>query len=436
MEAWSVHHLAQAATPVLGKPAAEHLKAYAQRLKRADLPVVFTLRHLSKIVGVDYSQLRASVERRREAANYHMFAIKKRSGGRRHIHAVAGELFKVQQFVNAEILQNLRPHQASFAFHAEGGIRACASEHCGARWLFQYDLKDFFYSISEADVYKIFAAAGYRPLLAFELARICTTTRLPEHLRSYLWPKRCFNNDDFLSTVRSPLLATFAEFVLSDDEINTTEGRVYDFVDISHRSLSDDDLTVYGELYKYKFYMERHGAMGVLPQGAPSSPMLSNLAARGLDEAFAAFADQHGLIYTRYADDLTLSAGGELPEGMSVGDIHRAVIGVIRKSGFRENPQKTRIAGPGSKKIVLGLLVDGSVPRLSKDTYKRIDRHLHATQKYGLVEVARHEKFDSPVGFYNHLAGLIAFVKDVDTARWEEFHERFLRLQTPMNKKI
>lgn len=383
MEIWSVHHLFQQATASLGKSAADDLKAYAQRLLRAGLPVIFTLRHLSKIVGVDYSLLRASIERRREAANYRMFAIKKRSGGRRHIHAVTGELLKAQQFVNAEILQKLKPHPASFAFHANGGIRACASVHCGARWLFQYDLKDFFYSVSEADVYKVFVKAGYRPLLAFEFARVCTTTRLPKHLKPYLRPKR------------------------------TTDG---------------------GGVYQ--FYGDRAHAMGVLPQGAPTSPMLSNFAARGLDEALTGIADAHGLAYTRYADDLTLSAGEDFLEDFSVGDIHRAVIGAIRRNGFRENPRKTRIAGPGSKKIVLGLLVDGAEPRLSKETFKRIDRLLHATLKYGLVDVSSHEKFDSPIGFYNHLAGLIAFVKDVDSARWSEFHEQFSRMPAPMSAGI
>lgn len=427
MDAWSVHHLSQAAVPILGKPAADHLKAYAQRLQRAGLPVVFTLRHLSKIVGVDYHLLRASIERRREGANYRMFAIKKRSGGRRHIHQVTGELFKAQQFVNAEILQKLKPHPASFAFHAEGGIRACASEHCGARWLFQYDLKDFFYSISEADVFKVFVGAGYRPLLAFELARICTTTRLPDHLQHHLWPRRRSKRHDLFEVGCRQDLATLLDE--AHDENGTEEWPWDD-------AFGDDAPSASGDLQKYRFYIERRGAMGVLPQGAPSSPMLSNLAAIGLDEVLANFADQHGLMYTRYADDLTLSAGGDLPEGMSVGGIQRAVIGAIRKSGFRENPKKTRIAGPGSKKIVLGLLVDGPVPRLSKDTYKRIDRHLHATQKYGLVEVASHEKFDSPIGFYNHLAGLIAFVKDVDTARWQVFHEQFSRIQTPMSTEI
>ena len=380
MEAWSVHRLSQKAAPILGQKSADDLKAYTQRLIRTGLPAIFTLRHLSKITEVDYSLLRASVERRREVANYGMFAIKKRSGGRRHIHAVTGGLFRTQQFINAEILQKLRPHPASFAFHADGGIRACASMHCDARWMFQYDLADFFYSVNEADVYTVFVDAGYRPLLAFELARLCTTTRLPEHLRHLLWPNRT--------------------------------------------NVSKQD---------YQFYLERSGAIGVLPQGAPTSPMLSNLAAVSLDNELTLYADQHGLVYTRYADDLTFSASEDLPKGLSVGDIHRAVIRSIRKNGFRENRKKTRVAGPGSRKIVLGLLVDGNTPRLSREMYKRIDRHLHAVHKYGLIEVAKHEGFDSSIGFHNHLTGLIAFVKDVDSVRWREFYERFTKISSPTN---
>lgn len=372
METWSVHRLFQQAIQSLDSQSADDLKAYAQRLIQTGLPVVFTLRHLSKITSIDYSLLRASVERRRESANYRMFAIKKRSGGRRHIHAVTGDLFRVQQFINSEILQKLSPHPASFAFHSSGGIRSCASMHCGARWIFQFDLRNFFYSVTEADAYAVFKDAGYRPLLAFELARLCTTTRLPENLREILWQDRCGTSSK-----------------------------------------------------NYKFYADISGRVGVLPQGAPTSPMLSNLAARRLDLMLAGYANKHKMVYTRYADDLTISASGNLPKGASVGDIQSAVICMIRKSGFRENCNKTRIAGPGSKKIVLGLLVDGDSPKLSKEMYKRIDRHLHAAQKYGIIKVAKHEGFDSPIGFHNHLSGLIAFVKDVDSVRWREFNERF-----------
>lgn len=375
MEAWSVHHLFKQAEATLGAEKAHLLRQYAQKLARANLPVIFSLRHLSRITDVDYSVLRSTAERRRESANYHMFAIKKRSGGRRFIHAVSEHLFTTQQFINAEILQKLEPHPASFAFHPQGGIRKCAAMHCGARWIFQYDLQNFFYDVNEVDVFRIFQNIGYRPLLAFELARICTTTRLPEHLKGLLWPAR----GNFRKT--------------------------------------------------YAFYDVHTGAIGVLPQGAPTNPMLSNLAAIELDEKLTEYADQQGFVYTRYADDITLSSGN-LPDATSVGKINRSVIGIIRRCKFRENEKKTRVAGPGSKKVVLGLLVDGEHPRISKETYKRIDRHLHAILKYGLTEVASHEKFDSSYGFYNHLAGLISFVKDVDKARWIEFSERFSRVPT------
>ena len=174
-------------------------------------------------------------------------------------------------------------------------------------------------------------------------------------------------------------------------------------------------------------YPDPRGLLGVLPQGAPTSPMLSNLAARKLDDLLVAFALEQGFVYTRYADDITISAV-RFPKQLTVADIRRNIVRRIRKAGFHENEKKTRIAGPGSKKLVLGLLVDGPQPRLSKETYRRIDRHLHAAQKYGIPQTSAHEGFDSAFGFINHLSGLIAFVKDVDTSRWVDFSFRFKRL--------
>lgn len=382
MEDWSVHHLHKAAELKLGASEAAQIRIYAQQLIRKKMPVIFTLKHLSMIAGVDYLALRRTVERRREAANYRMFAIKKRSGGRRFIHSVTEPLHRTQQFINSEILQKIEPHPASFAFHSSGGVRRCAEVHCGARWIFSFDLADFFFKISEVKAYEIFHKVGYRPLLAFELARICTTTRLPKKLHYLLR-----NTDNAWCQ-------------------NENWG-------------------------KYQIYSRHAYSIGVLPQGAPTSPMLSNLAALKLDVALTEFADKYGFSYTRYADDLSISSCSDLPSSLSVARICRIVIGIIRKCGFEENQKKTRIAGPGAKKIVLGLLVDGPTPRISKETYKRIDRHLHAIQKYGFAEVAAHEKFDSPIGLYNHIHGLISFVKDVDPKRWDEFNCQLLAMPAP-----
>lgn len=374
MEAWSVHHLFDKAQEKLGSETAIELRKYAQRLMTVRLPVVFSLGHLAEITHTEYQFLRDTVRRKREATNYKMFAVMKRSGGRRFIHAVSSQLISVQKFINEEILQKISPHPCSYAFHRSGGIRACAAAHCGARWLFQYDLANFFYDINEKDVLQIFDRLGYRSLLSFELARICTTTHLPKHLNRYIR---------------------------------------------SRNSRSDE-----GMPYKTSDFI------GVLPQGAPTSPMLSNLVAENLDIRISDFAGKNGFVYTRYADDLTLSASS-LPQKMSIGNIHRRIVGIIRSCGFRENQKKIRIAGPGSKKIVLGLLVDGERPRISKETCKRIDRHLYASEKFGIVQTAAHEGFDSAYGFHNHLSGLVAFVSDVDKEKGTEFKKRMERIPIP-----
>lgn len=378
MEAWSVHNLYQQAKRNLGTEATDSLWKYAQNLIHSNIPVIFSLRHLSKITDVDYSFLRSTVERKRESANYKMFAVKKRTGGRRFIHAVSGQLLEVQQFLNSELLQRIIPHPSSFAFHPNGGIRKCATLHCRARWLFQFDLQNFFHAINETDVFNVFHDIGYRSLVAFEFARICTTTRLPKHLNEMLFQK------------------------------------------VKHVKC-------------YNFYKDRTGAIGVLPQGAPTSPMLSNLVARKMDNLLAEYADRHGFVYTRYADDITISAY-ELPQGISIGNINRNVIGIIRRCQFKVNKKKTHVAGPGSKKLVLGLLVDGDRPRISRDTYKRIDRHLYASLKYGLLETSTHEGFESPYGFYNHISGLIAYVKDVDYDRWLKFKKQLEKIKVPWER--
>jgi RNA-directed DNA polymerase len=183
------------------------------------------------------------------------------------------------------------------------------------------------------------------------------------------------------------------------------------------------------EIIKFP-YPDEYGVMGVLPPGAPTSPMLSNLAARKLDESLDKYALDNGFVYTRYADDITISASN-LASARLVGKIQRNIIRRIRQSGFKENTKKTGVAGPGSKKTVLSLLVDGCAPRLSREMYRRIDRLLYASTKYDLEPTAAHEGFESAYGFYNHSSGLIAFVKDVDRKRWENFSVRFKQIMPP-----
>jgi RNA-directed DNA polymerase len=172
--------------------------------------------------------------------------------------------------------------------------------------------------------------------------------------------------------------------------------------------------------------------MGVLPQGAPSSPMLANLAARGLDESLSSFARDRGLVYTRYADDLTFSSIRD-SVGEDMRNIRRNITSLIRRSRFKVNVEKTRVARPGAKKLVLGLLVDGDNPRSSREMRHRVDRLLHAVVKYGLGPTAAHEKFESAIGLYNHLSGLMSFFKDVDRPMWQRYQLAYEQIPPPLN---
>lgn len=370
---WSTHHLVQNASLSLGEESAANLGVYISHLRERGVAPVATLGHLAQIVGVEYSFLRSTVQRNRERSNYKVFFIGKRNGGDRLIHSVTSKLFLIQRFVNDEILQKIQPHQASYAFHPSGGIRKCANVHCGARWLFSFDISNFFYQINEIDVYEIFREIGYTQLLSFELSRLCTTIYLPslKH-RKYLW------NKNF------------------------------------HTSKID-----------YSIYNNVSQRIGCLAQGSPTSPMLSNLAARGLDESLNDLAKRHGLVYTRYADDLVFSSGSELNRSSSVGRIRSEILNEVRGFNFEPNLKKTRIAGPGTRKVVLGLLVDGPEPRLTKAFRKKIERHLYIATKFGIKDAAEHEKFRSAHGYYNYIRGLIGYVKDVDETRWNKYKQQF-----------
>lgn len=95
---------------------------------------------------------------------------------------------------------------------------------------------------------------------------------------------------------------------------------------------------------------------GRLPMGAPTSPVLSNLACRNLDETLMTFAQAQGWVYTRYADDLSFSAKLEITDVQIT-----ALRQQITSFGFQINEKKLRLYAPDDTKIVTGLLVTNKV---------------------------------------------------------------------------
>lgn len=117
---------------------------------------------------------------------------------------------------------------------------------------------------------------------------------------------------------------------------------------------------------------------GHLPQGSPASPVLSNWVFVPTDEALLAIANELGVRYTRYADDLVFSGLDAPPP-----EIQSRVRGTVTGAGWTIADDKEHLASLPARLKVHGLLVHGPRPRLTKGYRNRIRafRHLHKANK-------------------------------------------------------
>lgn len=347
-----------------------------------NLPSILSLNHLAKRTGVEYEWLRGFVMRRSMDGggpidSYDKFSIRKRSGGRRFIHVPTPKLMHTQRWINEHILKNLPLHPASHAFSRGNSIQKCATRHCGAKWLIKIDIADFFGSISEIQVFRVFNSLNYQPLVAFELARLCTV--------GTSWPSRRSMLPQWRTRKVNKSIPTY------------------------HREL-----------------------LGYLPQGAPTSPLLANLVMQGCDQSLQVLAQRFGLAYTRYSDDLGFSTKNKSFGRTQARKFIFEAYKILSQSGFRPRLRKTTIVPPGGKKVILGLNVDSEMPRMSKSMRDRIRQHLYFLEKLGPVEHAINREFDSVWGLKAHLRGLIDFANMIEEDFAKSSLEKFNAIDWPV----
>lgn len=120
---------------------------------------------------------------------------------------------------------------------------------------------------------------------------------------------------------------------------------------------------------------ERH-----LPQGAPTSPMLSNILSRRMDKGLSKIAENLGFVYTRYADDLTFSAAETDAE---INKLFGQIRHVIKAQGFVVNENKTRILRRGRQQEVTGIVINDKIS-LDRKTLRKFRAVLHQAENKGL----------------------------------------------------
>lgn len=277
------------------------------------------------------------------------------SGAIRVLEAPKRELRDLQRRLLDEVLGLVPAHPAAHGFRRGRSVASYAAPHAASSVVLRLDLEAFFASVSVGRVHGLWRTAGYPEPVAHALAGLVTTVLPLARWQAVPRPAR----DDLLA---------------------------------AHWRLG------------------RRLAAPHLPQGAPTSPALANLAAYRLDVRLTALAASWGGAYTRYADDLAFS--GDRGWGVGTSRLLDVVEDVVRDEGFRLNPRKTAVM-PRAGRQVLGGLVVNDRPRVTRAEVDLLRAVLHNCRRSGPSTQNR----TGHHAFREHLRGRVAWVAQHDPVR-------------------
>jgi len=324
---------------------------------------------------------------------YTSFKIPKRSGKSRIIHKPVDELQYVQTLIKSRILNEAPPLPECVTAFREGvSIRDNALVHCNKAILVKFDLKDFFTSVSFTRVLGIFESLGFYENDARGLAYLTTiptdqVKTSPGALLHFEKLKKQEIADEAVSVIRSAI----------------SMHRHIDFGDLAWecKELSMGAKKIKAAAQKNKV-LKRRG----LPQGAPTSPQLANLAGKRMDLRLSGLADSLGFQYTRYADDLSFSSDDARAK---TNVLARLVDEIVRDCGFVLNESKTSFMRAPATMQTTGLIVNGTQPRVRRQIVRRVRAMVH---QYRVGSLAEDE--------VSRLKGYLSFIRMVNPAQAEK----------------
>nr|WP_246315317.1 reverse transcriptase family protein [Kineococcus aurantiacus] len=332
---------------------------------RFSVPPLDTVDDLAAFCGLDPAQLdwfadvhRFQVRAGGSALHHYRARWVAKRGAPRLLEAPKPRLKAVQRKVLHEVLDRFPVHDAAHGFVPGRSPVTGAWDHVLARTVVRFDLEGFFASVPAARVHGTFRSTGYPEPVAHLLTGLVTHVTPLRDLRAM-------------------------------PDGGSAEAR--------HR-------------------LRRNLSHAHLPQGAPTSPALANLCARGLDARLDGLARVLGATFTRYADDLTFSS----TTGLDPVRLHRAVRAVVADEGFTLNPAKTRVRGAGSRQVVTGLVVNER-PNVPREEFDRLKAVLHNCVRHGPTSQDREGHRD----FRAHLLARVARVESVNPAKGRRLRRSF-----------
>ncbi len=334
---------------------------------RWPVPIVDDLAALARLLEVPPDQLDwladlKGRQRRTPAGPYHLYRyrwVQRPHGVPRLLEAPTPLLRQTLRRLLHEVLVCVPAHPAAHGFVPGRSAITHARQHVGAEVVLSLDLRHFFTAITRGRAYGLFRSMGYPEPVSASLAGL-VTNRVPHHVLA----------------------------AMPAGGEGTARHRLRSWLRSPH-----------------------------LPQGAPTSPSLANLACYPLDARLAGYAAAAGAHYSRYADDLAFSGSAEL--GSRAGRLVTKVSVMAAEEGFLVHSGKTRVQPATGRQQVTGIVVN-TRPNIARDEYDRLRAVLHEARTRGV----EHANRDRHPDFRQHLSGRVGWVESVNSARG-----RRLRLQ-------
>lgn len=287
-----------------------------------------------------------------------------RAAGARLLSAPKPRLKEIQRRLLRHVLAPIPVHDAAHGCVPGRSVRSALGPHAGAAVVLHLDLEAFFASIRAARIWGLLqGTAGLTEPVAHIVTGLVTTV-IPTQIWRHVRPPAGAEDRD------------------------------------RHRRLG------------------RRLATPHLPQGAPTSPALANLACFRLDRRLAGLAAAHRATYTRYVDDLLFSGGHRL-------DRLAERVGVITADeGFRVHAGKTRAMRSSGRQHALGAVVNAhpALPRRERDALRAV---LHNCAVHGWRSQVRGR---NPATFRDHVLGRVAWAASLDPAFGARLHALAARI--------
>lgn len=158
------------------------------------------------------------------------------------------------------------------------------------------------------------------------------------------------------------------------------QARVWKRIQLKPLLFKQPIANVVAGLCSMKEKMEDGNIRYILPQGAPTSPIITNMICDNLDRRLAGLAKRFGVVYSRYADDITFSSMHNVyhPSGEFRKELRR----IVESQGFVINEAKTRVQKLGTRQEVTGIVISDKL-NVSQKYVRDIRNILYIWRKYG-----------------------------------------------------